>query len=233
MGDWIASWGTWLQQQLGAMAFDMASPFSRIGVAAILVGWIIGAFAYRHYFGRENFSLRGYLRYAFPKRVYASQTFLTDVKLVLFTYIAAPSRLIARALSTAMVASVISVVLAGAFGPVAQSAPTGITLGLLGLGLALFLAFDFGTYVTHRLSQQLPVFWAFHRLHHSAEELNPLTLLRKHPVYTALGMLIDCVTVEPLQGVLLYLFGAEGSGLALAAANPCHARRQALIWTRS
>lgn len=217
MGDWIASWGTWLQQQLGAMAFDMASPFSRIGVAAILVGWVIGAFAYRHYFGRQTFSLRGYLRYAFPKRVYASQTFLTDVKLVLFTYIAAPSRLIARALSTAMVASVISVVLAGAFGPVAQSAPTGITLSLL--GLALFLAFDFGTYVTHRLSHQLPVFWAFHRLHHSAEELNPLTLLRKHPVYTALGMLVDCVTVAPLQGVLLYLFGAEGSGLALTAAN--------------
>lgn len=213
----LASWATWLQDRLGVLAVDFVSPLSRVGVLAIILGWIIGAFAYRHYFGRENFSLRGYLRHAFPRRVYASQTFLTDVKLVLFTYIAGPTRIIAKTLSVAMVASAISVALAGAFGPNAQSAPTGLALGAL--GLALFLAFDFGTYVTHRISHQMPTFWAFHRVHHSAEELNPLTLLRKHPVYSLLGVLIDCFTVAPLQGVVLYLFGAQGNLAVIAISN--------------
>ena len=38
----------------------------------------------------------------------------------------------------------------------------------------MLLAYDFGTYLTHRLSHAVPFLWSF-QVHHSAETLNPLT----------------------------------------------------------
>ena len=214
MFEWLADGGNWIA---GRLAVSLASPWSRNGLLAIGLGWIIGAFAYRHYFGRENFSLRAYLRHAFPRRVYWSRTFAVDVQVFLFERLVAPLRWIALVVSVSAAAAALSAGLESWLGPVTQSPPG--PLATIALAVALLLAFDFGTYVTHRLSHQVPLLWAFHRLHHSAEELNPLTLNRKHPVYTLLGVLVDCLTVAPLQALLLYFFRPTGNTAVLHFTN--------------
>lgn len=54
---------------------------------------------------------------------------------------------------------------------------------VLALGTLLAaLVGDFAYYVTHRLHHEHPVLWPFHKLHHNAEYLTPLTAKRNHPV---------------------------------------------------
>ena len=76
----------------------------------------------------------------------------------------------------------------------------------LAFSLFLFLLDDFTRYFLHRLLHRWPVLWAFHKLHHSAETLTPLTILRTHPVE---GVLF--ATRSALQGVsigfFVFLFG--------------------------
>lgn len=205
LADYLAS----TSQQL---ALDLVSPWARTGLLALIVGWLVGMLAYRHYFGREGFSLLAYLRHAFPRRVYWSRTFAVDVQVFLFGRLLEPARWAGLLFSVTAVAMAISSGLTAAFGPVRESTPGALELGLL--ALLLLLAFDFGTYVTHRLSHQVPFLWAFHRVHHSAEELNPLTLERKHPVYSLVSAAIDCAIVAPVQGAILYFFGGK-TGLAV------------------
>lgn len=48
------------------------------------------------------------------------------------------------------------------------------------------VAFDFGYYIAHWLAHRSPVLWRFHRLHHAAPVMTPLTGGREHPVDTLL-----------------------------------------------
>jgi sterol desaturase/sphingolipid hydroxylase (fatty acid hydroxylase superfamily) len=54
------------------------------------------------------------------------------------------------------------------------------------LTLAYFLlsalAIDFVAYATHVLQHRIPILWEFHKLHHSATVMHPLTNYREHPV---------------------------------------------------
>lgn len=198
------------------LARSMVSPYARNGVLALLAGWVIGAFAFRHYFGREGFSVVAYLRHAFPARVYGSRSFAVDVQVFLLGRLVEPLRLITLVASSTAVAAALAGGLTALLGPVRASAPG---VALVVMAALLLLAFDLGTYVTHRLSHRVPVLWAFHRLHHSAEALTPLTLERKHPVYTLVSVLIDCAVVAPVQAAIIYAFGAQGHLAVLGATN--------------
>lgn len=46
----------------------------------------------------------------------------------------------------------------------------------------IFLVGDFGNYWNHRWMHRVPIYWAFHRVHHSAETLNYFTGDREHPL---------------------------------------------------
>jgi sterol desaturase/sphingolipid hydroxylase (fatty acid hydroxylase superfamily) len=54
--------------------------------------------------------------------------------------------------------------------------------GVLVLFLAAFLIGDFGIFLAHYLMHRVPVLWQFHKVHHSAEVMTPITVLRVHPV---------------------------------------------------
>ncbi|HUZ75206.1 MAG TPA: sterol desaturase family protein [Stellaceae bacterium] len=51
--------------------------------------------------------------------------------------------------------------------------------------LVFFVAYDFGRFVAHCALHDVPVLWEFHKPHHSAEVLTPLTAFRAHPVELA------------------------------------------------
>ncbi|MCG8587314.1 MAG: sterol desaturase family protein, partial [Pirellulales bacterium] len=41
---------------------------------------------------------------------------------------------------------------------------------------------DFFAFLMHYLQHKVPILWQFHKVHHSAEVLNPLTNYREHPI---------------------------------------------------
>lgn len=48
--------------------------------------------------------------------------------------------------------------------------------------LGLFVIHDFFAYVGHYIQHRFPIFWELHKVHHTAETLNPLTTYRMHPL---------------------------------------------------
>lgn len=78
--------------------------------------------------------------------------------------------------------------------------------------LVLFIVNDLTRYLLHRLMHRIPLLWRFHRVHHSAEVLNPLTFYRVHPVENILYGLRYALTTGSITAVFIYFFGA-GIGL--------------------
>ncbi len=69
--------------------------------------------------------------------------------------------------------------LLGYSGHAGEATPIGWKLAYT---LVFFVAYDFGRFVAHSMLHDIPVLWEFHKVHHSAEVLTPITAYRAHPV---------------------------------------------------
>ena len=74
--------------------------------------------------------------------------------------------------------------------------------------LALFLVSDFTRYWLHRLLHSVPLLWRFHKVHHSARVLNPLTFYRVHPIENILFGFRYALSAGVVTGVFVFLFGS-------------------------
>jgi sterol desaturase/sphingolipid hydroxylase (fatty acid hydroxylase superfamily) len=96
-------------------------------------------------------------------------------------------------------------------------------LTLIGFGFLLAFAEDLGFYLCHLASHKIPVLWAFHKVHHSAEVMTPLTTSRNHPVEFMLIPPAKALTASFALAPVLYLFSTPPStievlGISLVSA---------------
>ena len=75
-----------------------------------------------------------------------------------------------------------------------------------------FLAEDFSRFFLHYLQHKLPFLWEFHKVHHSAEVLTPLTLYRTHPVEIFCAGMRHGLVMGLVTGVFFYAFRGQISG---------------------
>lgn len=73
--------------------------------------------------------------------------------------------------------------------------------------IALVLAVDMGLFISHYLQHNVPLFWEFHKVHHSAKVLTPITTYRFHPM--------DLI----LDGTFTGLFGGTVIGVGAFLSN--------------
>ncbi len=85
--------------------------------------------------------------------------------------------------------------------------------------LSIFIVGDFTRYWLHRLLHTVPFLWRVHRVHHSAEVLNPLTFYRVHPIENILFGIRYALSVGLITGLFLYLFGAKIGLIQIIGAN--------------
>lgn len=71
-----------------------------------------------------------------------------------------------------------------------------------------FLAFDFLTYVFHRVLHEIPFLWRIHRVHHSDDSVDASTALRVHPIEPLIGSFIVIIFVGavgiPPEAILIH-----------------------------
>lgn len=75
--------------------------------------------------------------------------------------------------------------------------------------LILFLAEDFSRFLLHWMMHRLPWLWRFHRTHHTAEVLTPLTLYRQHPIELVLAACRSVFVMGAVTGVLVFFFPTQ------------------------
>ncbi len=74
--------------------------------------------------------------------------------------------------------------------------------------ITLFLVSDFTRYWLHRFLHTIPSLWEFHKVHHSAKVLTPITFYRVHPVENFLFGLRYSLSMGFVTGIFIYFFGA-------------------------
>src|SRR5262249_45138001 len=68
--------------------------------------------------------------------------------------------------------------------------------------LLFFVSFDFGRFVGHCLMHDVRFLWEFHKVHHSAEVLTPMTAFRVHPIELVITYWVPTVTT----GIVTWAF---------------------------
>lgn len=95
---------------------------------------------------------------------------------------------------------------------------SGMPLHLLAT-LVLFACADFGFFVSHLALHKIPFLWEFHKVHHSAPVLVPLTVFRRHPVDVLFEGAVSGAVLGLAHGGLGYLAGHVPSGYLIAGVN--------------
>ena len=147
----------------------------------------------------EEFTIKRFLRFWLPKSVYRHRSTLLDLKFYLFNGV-----FVEVAFVTVLIGSFFGFaeVFEAAFralwsvggpgeGPVLTATPGAEFVYMI----AIILAADLGFFIGHYLTHKVPLLWEFHKVHHSAAVLNPLTNYRFHPVdRIPLGLFMGLLT---------------------------------------
>ena len=120
-------------------------------------------------------------RALFPRKIWLTASSRLDLVFFVFNIWCAGLLLGGALLSGQVIAEALSVWLAASLGDAPLAATPWPVVAGVGT-LAGFLAYELGYWLDHWLSHKVKVLWAFHKVHHTAEVLTPLTVYRVHPV---------------------------------------------------
>lgn len=171
-------------------------------------------------------SLLSFVKFCFPKSIYLHRSTRIDL-LYLLSFPIAASVIFSPALgfsTAALTYQGMQRILVGVWGEVGGAAPMTELTGLLWVAaftVASALAADLGFYLHHYALHKIPFLWEFHKVHHSAEVLTPLTDYRSHPLELLTYGSAKGVGLGAIQAVFNFALGntiSVGTILGLNAA---------------
>ena len=167
---------------------------------------------------RYRFNLKSAIKLVLPWRLVSHESTKLDLKLFFIgVYYILVQALLVSGATTISVAGTVHLLTnlfgaaPAAFGP--SYVITGITM------VFVFMAVEFGYWFSHFMMHKIPALWEFHKVHHSAEVLTPLTEWRQHPVELALFPILMGSASCLVQGPFVYYFGASAQVVNPASAN--------------
>jgi len=154
----------------------------------------------------RDFSVTGCLHFIFPNAVYRHASAVTDYKYYITTGFVDPFLTLVIAGGTAIpVSSRVSAALNSIVGPLTLHARPG-WIARLAYTVLLVAAIDLGYFIFHYLAHRIEFLWEFHKVHHAAEVLTPITGYRNHPIDSLLQLSIIGGIVGFLNGVMTYWY---------------------------
>jgi len=174
-------------------------------VTALAIAWIL------YYFAKNNRTdgKKGFFGYFFTRQIYLNPSAVLDYKYYIV------NALFGRLLRFAGVVGISLLVADGVlralqtcFGPLG-TAGAATTAERLAYSVAAVLVTDFGYFLCHYLHHKIPALWQFHKVHHSASVLTPITNYRLHPVEQILELQISSFLLGITTGLFLYTCNAE------------------------
>ena len=217
----ISSLVSGLPARLGQTLGDLfLRPGSSISLASLACAFVI-ATAYvvvkRHGRGKPA-TPRLVLRALLPRRFTASASGRADIVFFLFNTFAAGVLFGWAIISTHAVSVFVHNGLTHLVGD-SRPPPTAPWVVSVEMTVVLFLAYELGYWVDHYLKHRIPLFWEFHRVHHTAEHLSPLTNFRVHPVDSILFLNWLAVCIGGAHGAMTWAMGAPAQAVLLSGTN--------------
>ena len=204
----------------------------------LLSALVLAAISWWRFGRRESGGgIKGFFRFVFPREVYFHPSVLVDIKVWATSYLFRQGLFVVRITITAFFAAATLTLLEsiGSHHDLLADSPA---LKFAILTLAFALVSDLATYLVHRASHEMPLLWCFHKLHHSAETMTPITLYRKHPLYDLMATFFRGPMLGVFQAAAVWSVGAHldfwvflGANVAYGAFNLLGANlRHTHIW---
>jgi len=180
------------------------------GLTALLITLVI----------KRRFSLpfRAIRRLLLPNKLWQHPSNWLDVKLYFVSLYYLVFQVLLVGGSTLLSVAAVVNFLTHAFGPahIASGPSWLVTSASM---LLVFLAVEFGYWLSHFMLHKLPFLWEFHKVHHSAEVLTPLTEFRQHPLELVLHPMLMTGAASIVQGPMVWIFGAGAMVIDPVEAN--------------
>lgn len=216
----IASLGQALTRLLAPLGNAILSPGGSYALTSLLSALIItiAFWTYRRPAARRRLRWRVLRRALFPRRLLNAPSTRADVGMFLLNNAVLGALLGWALLSSAVVSAYSAALLTTILGAPGPTALPDWACMLI-LTVAIYLAHELGYFIDHFLSHKVPFLWEFHKVHHTAEILTPLTNARVHPVDSIVYYNTVALTMGLTGGVLVYLFGRTIDQLTLFQSN--------------
>lgn len=199
-----------LFEAIASPVHSFLDPGERVYWLYVATTLAIALVIFVRYEGRTQ-RLSGFFRFCFPGEIWRHKSTRTDVvyfiiNRVVYALLLAPFAVVAYPFVNYVVVEVLQ-----NFGtPGNAEAPTWV---IIAYGLAALAAFDFAVYLAHLAQHKWSFLWQFHKVHHSAEVLNPLTVYRMHPVDDFLTLMTGAVLAGVAHSVFSYFWADSFSSI--------------------
>jgi sterol desaturase/sphingolipid hydroxylase (fatty acid hydroxylase superfamily) len=191
-------------------------PNHRIYVLYLVAAVVAAFFVYEADRNRPDREI-SFLRFLFPKRVWQHPSAWLDLRYFYFHMLIGHFLLLGLGAWAAV--STYGIVTGDQAAPdIARhnAAFSWADLGVSTLYMFASLALvDFLSFYTHYLQHKLPILWQFHKVHHSAEVMHPVSNFREHPVDNLVYVLVQGLSYGVVSGIAVRMFGYVPSEPAL------------------
>jgi sterol desaturase/sphingolipid hydroxylase (fatty acid hydroxylase superfamily) len=167
--------------------------------------------------GRHNSGFAALVGYCFPRRIWTHASTRHDAALFVVNaaaytlWLLGPIQVISRTTASCVRAGLAAVM-----------QPHDALGGLEGravAAVAAFVAADFAFFLSHWAMHRVGWLWHFHKVHHSARVLTPLTVFRRHPVDVVLERGLTACFVGAVYGAVAFFSGGFVEPLAVLGQN--------------
>ncbi len=173
-------------------------PDKRINILYLLSSLILAFYVFK------TSKIRGsFWRYIFNKRVWLGRSAVVDYIFFFFNGLLKVLLLAPYIIFGFYIAFYINEYLLQIFGYPEFS--LSITKTLVLYTITLTIVNDFFSYFIHYLMHKIPFLWEFHKTHHSATTLNPLTQYRIHPIELIINNVRNILVFGFITGIFDYL----------------------------
>ena len=173
-------------------------PDKRINILYLLSSLILAFYVFK------TSKIRGsFWRYIFNKRVWLGRSAVVDYIFFFFNGLLKVLLLGPYIIFGFYIAFYINEYLLQIFGYPEFS--LSITKTLVLYTITLTIVNDFFSYFIHYLMHKIPFLWEFHKTHHSATTLNPLTQYRIHPIELIINNIRNILVFGFITGIFDYL----------------------------
>jgi sterol desaturase/sphingolipid hydroxylase (fatty acid hydroxylase superfamily) len=203
--------------RISSELFSAGSIFSVYSLATTFL-IAVCALAYQRKMRRGRVNLRAIARAIFNKRILLTKSSAADVKLFFLSVVLMPVVVGALVISANAVATVVSAALRSSFGAIAPAACCDLSTKVFST-VVLFLAYEIGYWVDHYLKHRIPFLWEFHKVHHTAEVLTPVTNFRNHPIDNIFFGYMLAISIGSASGILAWLFGRTTESFTVDGKN--------------
>lgn len=179
----------------------------RIYVLYLFTSLIAAFFIYRA--ARKKGGENSFVRFLFPKRVWQHPSAWLDLRYFFFHMLIGHFLMLGLAASmTALAFGVVTgkPLVEGFLHQSNAFSATDFAIAVAYMLVATAVV-DFISFFTHYMQHKLPILWEFHKVHHSAEVMHPISNFREHPVDNFVYSLITGLGAGAIGGLAVNIFG--------------------------